>query len=222
MRAQDFRNSTWTFVFWIMTLASGGVFVLSQAVPVPLPFLNDRTFFVAVVELALGFIFLGWPLLLPASLRDCRTPREGLLNVMLQVLVMTLFAFPVLVVAQGVSEVPPAAFAAGCGLVLGSAALVGAIWIFARTGGVEPAPWYFLALFVTQAMLPYLAYLALEIGDRDAFAFARTFSPFLSALRIHSDGLAAGHAAAFLAVAVGLGAAVHFRERRAAPTARGG
>jgi hypothetical protein len=214
MSVTNFRNSTWTWVFWISTLVAGAVTLIAGRFPVPLPFLNERTLFVAVVEVALIFIYLFWPLLLPGSLRDGQGARDEILNVLMQIFMMMLFALPAMLAVQALSNVSSVAFVSGYALVLGSAALVGSIHVLSRSFGTDVRPHYYLALFVTQAMLPYLGYLVLEFADRDASGLVRFFSPFLSAMRSGQEPLALGQAIVFCLVAVGLGAVAHYRGRR--------
>lgn len=212
MSVTSFRNSTWTWVFWISTLVAGTVTLLGGRFPVPLPFLNERTLFVAVVEIALVFVFLIWPLLLPGSLRGEQGSRDGILNVLMQVFMMMLFALPVLLAAQALSYVSTGAFVAAYTLLVGSAAMVGAIHLAGRSfGAADVRPHYYLALFATQAMLPYFGYLALEFAGQDASGLVRFFSPFQAAAAVGRDWLALGQGAVFCMVAVGLGTIVHVR-----------
>ena len=213
MSATNFRNSTWTWVFWVVVLVAGTVYVGGGRFPIPLPFLNEQTLFVAAVEIALAFVFLVWPLLLPSSLRESQGARDEILNVLMQILVMMLFAMPVLLTAQTLSGVSAGEFVSAYGLVLGSAALVGSVYLFGRSFNRDIRPHYYFALFLSQSALPYLGYLALEFAHQDAWGLVRFFSPFVSAMGGHGDALAMGQGAAFCVLAIGLGAAVHVRNR---------
>jgi len=213
MSATSFRNATWTWVFWIVVLVAGTVYVAGGRFPVPLPFLNEQSLFVASVEIALAFVFLGWPLLLPSSLRESQGARDEILNVLMQILVMLLFAMPVLLTAQALSGVPAGAFMSAFGLVLGSAALVGAIHLLGRSFRRDIRPHYYFALFLSQSALPYLGYLVLEFAHQDAWGLVRFFSPFVSVMGVHGDSLALGQGAAYCILAIALGVAVHVRNR---------
>jgi hypothetical protein len=214
VRAVDFKNATWTFVYWIFMLVAGSVYLIVQEFPVHLPFLNEETLFIAVVELALVFIYLIWPLLLPGTLRDSQGSKDDILNVLMQIMVMMLFALPVMMIAQNLSDAPHGVFLAAFALILGSASLVGGVYLMGRSFRIQIAPYYFLVLFVTQAMLPYFGYLVHEVVGGDPSGFVGTFSPFISALHLRTSGAALGQAAVFLTLAVAMGVTLHLRDRK--------
>lgn len=211
MSVTNFRNATWTWVFWVSTLVGGTVTLLAGRFPLALPILNERTLFVATLEIALVFVYLIWPLLLPASLRDGEGARDEILSVLMQIFVMMLLALPALLAAQALSNISAGAFFAAYALLIGSAALVGAIHLAGRSFGVDVRPHYFLVFFVTQAMLPYFGYLALEFAGEDTSGLVRLFSPLVAAMQVGSDWLALWQGAAFSLFAIGLGAVVHVR-----------
>lgn len=209
------QKAVLVYLVWLGILSAVILAVLSRAFPIELEFIGDETLYLCLVEAELVFIYFVWPLFIPATLVESNRVRDSVATVLLQVFILVLFSIPLALLCQNISNAGGGTFVKANALVVASAALVGSLYVLARTVRLNLQPYYYFFLFLTQAGAPYVYFLVRSYADADPRAGLMILSPFWMALNPESAAIVAqiGLAAA---MATGLAVAAMVVERRSA------
>lgn len=212
MKVLEPGHRIWTLALWVILLVGSTIALLTGDL-LPLPFLNEATLFIGVLVIGLVFVFLLWPLILPRLLEGTEGTTGSIVVLLVQMLLMFLLALPVLVACRFVSAVPMDEFLVGSGLLFASAIFVGALHLLCRSFHLNLHPTYYLLFFLTQALLPYFAYLSYELRQVETAPFARAFSPLWAVLELSESRAAAAQAIVLGSLSAGLLLWTHRRGR---------
>jgi hypothetical protein len=163
-------------VLWLVVLIGLAVVLISEKHP--LRFVGESSLLVALVELELAFILLVWPLWLGRSLKASEAPREVMLQVALQIGALFLIGLPINLIAQAISNASASTFAALCAVLMSTQLLVGSLYVLGASLRLNLHPYYYLGVFVTQALLPFLGYLLVEFTNAESLSILKIVSPF--------------------------------------------
>lgn len=201
-------------VLWLVFLIGAAVLLVSEKPS--LPFLNEPTLFVALIEIQLAFVLLIWPLWLARSLKEAPDSRRALIQASVQLGIMFSLAFPVNLIGQAISNTPAPDFFRACGIFFATQVLVGTLYVLGARLRLNLFPYYFLGVFVSQAVLPFMGYLLLEFSNTESLDVLKLFSPFW--MIASSGGAAVLQSVVLVAAAVILGVAA-FRVKPIEPAA---
>jgi hypothetical protein len=187
------HRSSGLYLAWIGSLCGTIVLLLGDLFPFPLTFATPSAFFLSLVQIEVFFALLVWPLFVPSLQKD---GIQGL-PLFASILVLLVFALPLLLIGANVSNVGAAELIAAQAQVFGLAALGGGI-ASRRPGAM---PWYLLSVFLLSTLPPLGFFLSGELGSKVNPSAASWFSPFWAAAK---GGAAAWFQAGFGTLA-GLG-----------------
>lgn len=172
MTLPPIHRSTALYLSWIGALCGTFVLLLSEILPVPLPFATPAGFFTAVVEVEVFFVLLVWPLFVPSLLRgDGAAPA-----LLLYIAMLLLFSLPLAMIGANVSSVEASGLLRSRAQVAALAAL--SAGIAARLPSA--LPWYLLGVFWISAAHPFWFYLQHQLGAK-APGISVYLSPFWGA-----------------------------------------
>jgi hypothetical protein len=187
------------FIVWVLLLAMAGVVFLSIESPSGTGWIRAETLYVALLELQTGFLLLIWPLWLGRSLKGAPASRA-----VVQAAGLLLLSFPLNVAAHALGHGGPGALLGGSAVAASCALLAAGIFGWGARAGVDVQPYYFLGVFVTQALFPFVGYLFLEFAGAPTLALMGLLCPFWTATRL------GGEAAPFVQAGLFLGGAALF------------
>ncbi len=170
------------YLVWLLFVSFMAIISLAELSPLKFKILQQENVFAWVIETELFFVFVLFPFFLPTLMEGV---KESWVNIFTTVFILFLFPLPIMLVCQNLSVVDGVVFIKAMGLVFASAFFVSSLFVSTHLMGLSIMPYYFLILFIVQAMGPFLGYLSLEYGLK--LGFMDSFSPFKSVLDPHSQ-----------------------------------
>src|SRR6185295_5425704 len=160
------------YLTWIGLLCAAVVLLLADVLPFPVTFATPANFFLCLVQVEVFFALLVWPFFVPARGRQ---GAQGL-QFAAYLLVLLVFALPLLLIAANVSSVPTATLLRTQALVAGLGLL--AAGFAARLRNAVPG--YVAGVFALSTLPPLELFLKHQLGAKSPGAIA-WISPFWAA-----------------------------------------
>lgn len=172
MRLPALHQSTGLYLTWIGLLCAAVVLLLGDALPFPVTFATPANFFLCLVQVEVFFALLIWPFFVPAL------GRQGAQGLQLgaYILVLVVFALPLLLIAANVSSVQAGGLIRTQALVAGLGLL--AAGFAARLRNALPG--YVAGVFAFSALPPFELFLKHQLGAKAPGAIPWV-SPFWAA-----------------------------------------
>lgn len=167
------RTPILLFLLWMGFLGGTVVLPLGEFLPGGLSLVKPENFFVALVEVQIFFVLFLWPLFV-SQVRGAGEVRM----VFLQTGILILMGLPLLLVGAWISGVGWAGFLRGQFLVASWGVLAGVVFLEGLRRGLPIGPWYLLGAFTLAGLVPYAAFLHLELGAREKLPWIVVLSPF--------------------------------------------
>ena len=186
MTREQIQKSILLYLYFLVFLTLAIIVAVTDSLPFRLAFVTPENLFLCLMEAELFFVLVIWPLFIPSLLQapepEPSRADAGRAHVpVLQVGALFLFALPLALVCEGVSNSGISTFFRSNLQVVALGVFVAALFNLAHHLGLRIAPWYFACLFLVSAAVPYAAFLLLEHGAGGA-SFARFLCPFWAVL----------------------------------------
>ena len=167
------------YLTWLGVIGGALIVMLGDLLPLSLSFVRADSLFTCFLQSQIFFVVFLWPLFLPVLIRG----SESGTGLLVQVVVLMVFALPLSLLCANISDVSWGRLISGHALVVALAVFVGGLFILAGARGWRTGPWYYLGAFILSAGLPYLGFLSHQVIEVDLSYFA-AISPFWGALDV--------------------------------------
>ena len=175
------------YLSWLGLLTGALIICLSDSLPFTFTFVEPGNLFATLVQCQVFFVVLVWPFFIPGIVGEVAGKRDGERSVhmmLLQVAVLSVFAFPLALMCANVSDTDIVSFIRGHALVLALASFVAVLFtVGVERGWRRLGPLYFMGAFGISAGIPFLAFLLGDLAQTDMSVLS-TVSPFWGASEI--------------------------------------